>query len=247
MTLSEGQTADLSTADHVSSSADPVFSDLIDRWLREGDRLEELAGPPAGTHPGDSPTQLDGWKLWARNLLGTVIERHRLEVLVGIGLIPLALFLIVAHHAAPPSTPARTVAALAPAARPRAVLAEPPMTVLAPRPAAPEPVLTRYRPLALASTPAAPAKPLVSTHVKPVAQPKQPPVRPRPVAIRAPHPAPPVQVAKPQPPAPPRPAIAIVPRVTPPAHPAPKVMPKAAFAVDPRVAPNLKLGATRRP
>jgi len=237
MTLSEGQTADLATADHVSSSAEPVFSDLIDRWLREGDRLHQSAGAPASGLPGDSPTQVpdlqETWKTRARELVGAALGRHRLEVLVGIGLVPLALFLMIAGHTAPPAAPAPAVAARTAPPRPPAVLSEPPMTVLAERPTAPAPA----------------GLPPARTNLQPkhVATAKRAPARPHPAVARASRPAAPSPSPAMKPPLPPRPMIAVVPNIQPPARPAPKVVAKAAFAVDPRIAPNLKLGGTRRP
>jgi hypothetical protein len=252
MTFSEGQPADVAATEHAGSglsSSEPVFSELIDRWLRDGERLHEVAGAPDPTAPGDSPTQLDGWKVRARELVGTVIERHRLELLVGIGLVPLALFLLVTGHSARENAPPRAVAAQAtrpaapprPAAaqatrpapaRPRTVLAEPPVTVVAPR--------------------AKPAPAPAPAHAKPVTIAKRPPARPAQLGAPTSRPAPaaPSRIAKaPLPPSAPRPAVIAAPKILPPRPPAgTKVAVKTSVAPDPRVAPNLKLGsATRRP
>jgi hypothetical protein len=275
MTLSEGQTAEPATAENDLPSVDignpervparshdglrwaepssahgtqPVFSDLIDRWLREGERLQESAGAPEAGHPGDSPTQVDGWqenrqeqwKARARELVGLAFGRHRLEVLVGIGMIPLALFLLVAGHAAPQAAATRAVAAPTPAVaarpappRPLALLSEPPVTVLAPRPAAPAPAVSHSE--------------RKNVHpAKHATTPKRAPARSHQALARASRPVPSTPSPITRAPMPPRPVIAVVPNVQPPARPAPKVVAKAAFAVDPRIAPNLKLGGPRR-
>jgi len=234
MTFSEGQTADASAADHTGSDAPaaqgPLFSDLIDHWLREGDRLQELAGEPEGGTLPQRPTRLDGWKARARELLGAAIVRHRLEVLIGIGLVPLGLFLLVAGHAAPPARPQVATALPAPAPAPPA-----PAVLLGPRVSPP----ARHRILA------APAV----VQAKPVAvRPKQPPATKR-------APAHPVQVvtrtAPARPVAPPaKPAAPAKPALAAPAKPQPalatKTAPRPTFVANPKVAPNLKLASRPR-
>jgi len=249
MTLLEGHTADSSaTADLAASdapSSQPIFSDLIDRWLREGDRLHEAVGPSEpGAAPVDSPTQLDRqlenkfheWKARARELLGVVIERHRLELLVAIGLVPLGLFLLVSGHA--PDAKPRTVAApAAPQAAPAPRLAVSPGPRLAPpapREIAPEPMLVWAQ--------AQPA----SARPKQAPAAKRAPVRPPRVVAhtsRTAAPAPKL-VAKPQPA--PAPVVVAVKPILPPAH-GPGTVPKstkATLTVNPKVAPNLKLAST---
>ncbi len=243
MTLSEGQTADLGTLDHAGpglSSAEPVFSDLIDRWLNEGDRLNEAAGTADPSAPGDSPTQLDGWKWRARELVGAAMGRYRLPTLVGIGLVPLALMLLVAGRGEPRVSPPPVQAAqAAPAAPPpRAVLAEPPMTVLAPRP------------VPAVSVAALRAKPEMALPAKPVVVAKRPAAHPARVVARtspAVKPAP-TPVTKAVTPPPLRPVVAAPAKVQPQARPAAgtKIASKTTFSPDARVAPNLKLGSPAR-
>ena len=71
---------------------EPQFSELIDGWLAEGDRLNEQAT----THdvPPPPATRVERWRQRAIELGRTALERHRLELLVAIGLLPLLLFLI---------------------------------------------------------------------------------------------------------------------------------------------------------
>ncbi|HVT06995.1 MAG TPA: hypothetical protein VHO67_06040 [Polyangia bacterium] len=86
-----------------------VFSELIDRWLREGERLHETApanddeGGTAASHAGPPP---DSWRARTAELWRTILERHRLEALVAVGLLPLMLFLVLQGHAAGHSPPA---------------------------------------------------------------------------------------------------------------------------------------------
>jgi hypothetical protein len=95
-----------------------VFSELIDGWLREGERLHELApqsgqgvedSEPAGT---GAASPLDGWRARTAELWRTILERHRLEALVAVGLLPLMLFLVLQGRAAGHSQPAGTVRAV---------------------------------------------------------------------------------------------------------------------------------------
>jgi hypothetical protein len=88
------------------SAGDPLFSDQIRGWLDEGDRLSaEVAASPAVGPPesGRLPAALR--RVWER------AARHRLTVMAGIGLLPLALF--TATHRAPPVAAASTVAVAA--------------------------------------------------------------------------------------------------------------------------------------
>ena len=64
-----------------------AFSELISGWLDEGDRLSESAA--AGPVPPAAESRFDH----ALRYLKPVIQRYRLSVLVGLGLLPLALIL----------------------------------------------------------------------------------------------------------------------------------------------------------
>jgi len=64
-----------------------AFSELISGWLDEGDRLSESAA--AAPVPPAAESRLGH----AVRYLQPVIQRHRLSVLVGLGLLPLALLL----------------------------------------------------------------------------------------------------------------------------------------------------------
>ncbi|HVY38912.1 MAG TPA: hypothetical protein VHM31_13300 [Polyangia bacterium] len=85
-----------------------VFSELIDRWLREGERLHEAAPPDDGSAAAGSDAGLarDSWRTRTAELWRTILERHRLEALVALGLLPLMLFLALQGHAAGHSPPA---------------------------------------------------------------------------------------------------------------------------------------------
>jgi len=63
------------------------FSELISGWLDEGDRLSESAA--AAQAPPATESRLGQTVRYLR----PVIQRHRLSVLVGLGLLPLALIL----------------------------------------------------------------------------------------------------------------------------------------------------------
>jgi len=71
----------------------PPFSELISRWLDEGERLSEAmsASKVAAASMAETP--------FRRALLGLRggVERHRLAVLVCAGLLPFALFLATQH------------------------------------------------------------------------------------------------------------------------------------------------------
>lgn len=87
--------------------AQVVFSELIDRWLREGERLHEAASNDGSVAAGrDADPVPDGWRARTAELWRTILERHRLEALVAVGLLPLMLFLVLQGHAAGHSPPA---------------------------------------------------------------------------------------------------------------------------------------------
>jgi hypothetical protein len=94
------------TLPEVGQPAEPqfVFSELIDGWLREGERLHERS-PEGGDEAGAlaaaaAPEVQDGWRARTTELWRTILERHRLEALVAVGLLPLMLFLLMQGHAA---------------------------------------------------------------------------------------------------------------------------------------------------
>jgi len=84
------------------------FSELISAWLDEGDRLDEKA---AATAPGPATSETPLRRLAAR--LRPALDRHRLFVLAGAGLIPFLLFTLT-HHSSPEATVALAAAAVAP-------------------------------------------------------------------------------------------------------------------------------------
>jgi hypothetical protein len=144
------------------------LSELIDRWLQEGDRLNDQAA--TADLPAPPLSRRDDWRERALELGRTVLDRHRLELLVGVGLLPLMLFLIAQpgrHHQAPPAPPAR-VAVARPAPHPapapakpillsegllRQCTAGPPLRTPAP---ARQPVAHRHKPAARRTAHAAP-------------------------------------------------------------------------------------------
>ncbi len=82
------------------------FGKLISDWLDEGDRLSaSAAAAPAPASATESRLR------HVIRRLSPVIERHRLSVLVGMGLLPLALVLCL-HRAAPASIALSSAAAL---------------------------------------------------------------------------------------------------------------------------------------
>ncbi|MFL5306170.1 MAG: hypothetical protein ACJ8F1_13210 [Polyangia bacterium] len=92
-----------------------VFSELIDGWLREGERLHEKAAEGDPQFAGavvSSPAE--GWRARTAELWRTILERHRLEALVALGLLPLMLFLVLQGHAAGHPRPAVRAVVTAP-------------------------------------------------------------------------------------------------------------------------------------
>ncbi len=93
-----------------------LFSERVLLWLDQGERLATEAGaPPEETHeeaPAEQPTA-------KRGSLRRLFARHRLGVMAGMGLLPLALFAAMHHGSAAPVVPAAAiVAAPAPATTP---------------------------------------------------------------------------------------------------------------------------------
>ncbi|HEY4393531.1 MAG TPA: hypothetical protein VGP64_05695 [Polyangia bacterium] len=123
------------------------FSELVSAWLDEGDRLDETAIATAASSPPALETR-------ARRILALarpVLERYRVVVLAGVGLIPFALFALT-HRAtevtvAPgPVVAAATLAKVAtPSASPLAWPERVAMAAEAPPPpsAAPPPGIAR--------------------------------------------------------------------------------------------------------
>ena len=75
------------------------FSELISRWLDEGDRLDASAAATAAV----APSRIEGPLRAFFRRLQPGIDRYRLFVLAGVGLIPLVLFLLIQRGA--PSSP----------------------------------------------------------------------------------------------------------------------------------------------
>jgi len=84
-----------------------LFSEMIDEWLRAGERLSDPSPPDGTESPQDrvtaatgsgSTVMLDGWRSRAGELWRAIIERHRLEALVAVGLVPLMLWLAMLNH-----------------------------------------------------------------------------------------------------------------------------------------------------
>jgi hypothetical protein len=95
---------------------DPPFSDLMRRWLDEGDRLSEsgVTSPTGAAARAEVPFRQ------ALSRLRTGVDRYRLFVLVGVGLLPLALFTATHRGAAEPAAVAASTASYAPVATDRA-------------------------------------------------------------------------------------------------------------------------------
>jgi hypothetical protein len=87
------------------------FSELISRWLDEGDRLDESAAATATAAPSRTEGQL---RAFFRRLQPG-IDRYRLFVLAGVGLLPLVLFLLI-QRGAPASPVVASITSIAPVA-----------------------------------------------------------------------------------------------------------------------------------
>jgi len=87
------------------------FSELISRWLDEGDRLDESAAASAKM----APSRTEGPLRAFFRRLQPGIDRYRLFVLAGVGLLPLALFLAT-QRGAPASPVVASMTSVAPVA-----------------------------------------------------------------------------------------------------------------------------------
>jgi hypothetical protein len=130
---------------------DAAFSELVSHWLDEGDRLS--AGAAAVPMPPLAP---ESRLRHAVQRLRPLIARHRLFVLAGMGLLPLALFLCL-HRGASVQPAAFTVAAAPPITAPSAARSLPVSS--APAQASPAPAK-----VTLASAGSADAKPEPRRH-----------------------------------------------------------------------------------
>ena len=183
----------------------PPFSELISRWLDEGERLSEAmsASRLAAASRAETPFRQGLLRLRAG------VAHHRLAVLVGAGLLPLALFLAI-QHSTRHEAPSPVVAAPASALAKRPVPSPPPAAVhelsaaatkVSPiaRKAAPQVrpavrrvavAVPRTRPAARKAVVAVPKRPPAARKAV-VAVPKRPPAA-RPVAVVEPPQAPPL-------------------------------------------------------
>lgn len=85
------------------------FSEVISRWLDEGDRLDESAAASAKV----APSRTEGPLRAFFRRLQPGIDRYRLFVLAGVGLLPLALFLAT-QRGAPASSVVASMTSVAP-------------------------------------------------------------------------------------------------------------------------------------
>jgi hypothetical protein len=123
------------------------FSDLISLWLDEGERLSaSAAAAPAPKLATESRVRQ------VVEYLRPVMERHRLGVLVGIGLLPLVLILCI-YRGAPAQAAASTLVAPPPVAA--STLVAPPPVAASPSAPSPAPFIDHAQaspsPAALAS------------------------------------------------------------------------------------------------
>ncbi len=215
--VSPADSSDLETGLSPGVAPPLLFSeDLINRWLEEGERLNQQAAPAEAPR-----SRLARWRQRAAEIGHPLVERHRLELLVAAGLIPLALLLVTQRGGQRPSTtaaPARvavaSVAALAPrvvrsakldAAAPDARPVVHRRKPVAQRPAGPAPTVGRP-PAAVVKAPAptaatAPAKPPAPVVAKAPAKPPAPVVAKAPAPVVAKAPAPTFANAAAKPPA----------------------------------------------
>jgi hypothetical protein len=91
---------------------DALFSERVRLWLDEGERLEAeaAAAPEAAQQQGPAPAELGPVR--------RLFARHRLGVLAGMGLLPLALFAALHRGSVPPVPPVAIGAASAPVTAP---------------------------------------------------------------------------------------------------------------------------------
>jgi hypothetical protein len=85
--------------------AAPAFSELIRDWLDEGDRIDETAAATTAAAPPTTEGRFQRIALRLRPAL----DRYRLFVLAGLGLIPFALFTLTHHGVAAPALAVSTV------------------------------------------------------------------------------------------------------------------------------------------
>jgi hypothetical protein len=90
-------------------AGEPLFSDQIRLWLDEGDRLDAESGSMPIVEVAAAPGRFRR----ALRRLAEQAARHRLTVMAGVGLLPLALFAATHHPAALPATATATVAVVA--------------------------------------------------------------------------------------------------------------------------------------
>jgi hypothetical protein len=107
------------------------FGELIGLWLDEGERLSASAAAAPAPNPGSESRFRQ-----VLQHLRPVIERHRLFVLVGLGLLPLALILCL-HRGAPAQAAASMIAAPPPVAAPPSAQSAAPSSARAQAPSAP--------------------------------------------------------------------------------------------------------------
>ena len=110
--------------------AEAPFSELISRWLDEGDRLNEDVAV-AGTVPA---SRIDGRLRQTLPRLRELADRYRLFVFAGVGLLPLAL-LVATQRVTPAPAIAASMVSLIPTAPTAAGPApSPPWAIPAPPP-----------------------------------------------------------------------------------------------------------------
>jgi len=204
------------------------FSELISRWLEEGDRLSEAMSTSRGAAVSRAETPLGQALLRLR----VGVERHRLSFLVCVGLLSFALFLATHHpHGEPVPVVSASASSLAPIRTSRAPSPPPAgvqelheLAVAAPK----APPAAREAVVAAPKTP-----PAVRTAT--IAAPKAPrAVRRLAVAVpKAPRPARAVAVAGPQVPSAARSVAIAGPQAPPAARPLPVAGPQAPPAVRP--------------
>jgi hypothetical protein len=93
---------------------EPPFSELMRRWLDEGDQLSERGVTSPTAAAARSATPLGQ----ALSRLRAGVERYRVFVLAGVGLLPLALFTATHQRAAGAIVAAATVSSAPPATGP---------------------------------------------------------------------------------------------------------------------------------
>ena len=148
--------------------SDPPFSEMISRWLDEGDQLHEnIAVTPVGTAPNH-----DRWFHRALALARVGVDRYRVFVLAGVGMIPFVLFVaahrfaspaIVAVVPAPLGLPATSLAPVGPVAVARAAQGSKPGSIGL------EPTTTEVKPPATGARPDPITSPIRTARSPPIA------------------------------------------------------------------------------